>query len=510
MNVVLYMRYSSDMQTEQSIEGQDRVCTEYCLRNGYTIIHKYIDRATSAYKHTEKRLQFNQMIKDAEKQKFEAVVVYKLDRFARNRYDSAISKAKLAKSGVKVLSATEGISDSPEGVILESVLEGMAEYYSMELAQKVRRGQKESEAKGNHLGPVPFGYKVVNKKLVIDEQQAQIVREAFDLYTNGATRPEVAKTLNDKGYRTAKGQPFTKNSFSNMFRNERYLGVYLHADTRIEGGIPAIIDRDTFEAAQIVRKKNAGTPGKGKAKVKYLLSGKLFCGHCGSTMVGESGHSHTGAVYYYYACQNRKKHKSCDKRPVAKEWIENLVAEDAKKLLTPENIEIIANAAEEEEQKRLGENSKLPGLQSQLTETVNSINNLILMIEKGLASDSVIGRIEALEERKKQLETEIAIEEGKQFAITKEQIVWWLNRFVSEESISPYMVESLIDALVQSVTIWDEPDGKYRITVKYNITGDTSEQVESSDIDGDEPVASSNPNLFIRNRVLVHTFYSRP
>ena len=227
-------------------------------------------------------------------------------------------------------------------------------------------------------------------------------------------------------------------------------------------------------------------------------------------MVGESGHSHTGAVYYYYACQNRKKHKSCDKRPVAKEWIENLVAEDAKKLLTPENIEIIANAAEEEEQKRLGENSKLPGLQSQLTETVNSINNLILMIEKGLASDSVIGRIEALEERKKQLETEIAIEEGKQFAITKEQIVWWLNRFVSEESISPYMVESLIDALVQSVIIWDEPDGKYRITVKYNITGDTSEQVESSDIDGDEPVASSNPNLFIRNRVLVHTFYSRP
>jgi len=456
------------MQTEQSIEGQDRVCTEYCLRNGYTIIHKYIDRATSAYKHTEKRLQFNQMIKDAEKQKFEAVVVYKLDRFARNRYDSAISKAKLAKSGVKVLSATEGISDSPEGVILESVLEGMAEYYSMELAQKVRRGQKESEAKGNHLGPVPFGYKVVNKKLVIDEQQAQIVREAFDLYTCGATRPEVAKTLNDKGYRTAKGQPFTKNSFSNMFRNERYLGVYLHADTRIEGGIPAIIDRDTFEAAQIVRKKNAGTPGKGKAKVKYLLSGKLFCGHCGSTMVGESGHSHTGAVYYYYACQNRKKHKSCDKRPVAKEWIENLVAEE------------------------------------------NSINNLILMIEKGLASDSVIGRIEALEERKKQLETEMAIEEGKQFAITKEQIVWWLNRFVSEESISPYMVESLIDALVQSVTIWDEPDGKYRITVKYNITGDTSEQVESSDIDGDEPVASSNPNLFIRNRVLVHTFYSRP
>ena len=147
MNVVLYMRYSSDKQTEQSIEGQERICTAYCQSHNMTIIGKYIDRALSASKHTEKRDEFQRMIRDSEKQTFEAVVVYKLDRFSRNRYDSAIYKNKLRKNGVKVVSATENISDSPEGIILESVLEGMAEFYSKELSQKVSRGMHETALK---------------------------------------------------------------------------------------------------------------------------------------------------------------------------------------------------------------------------------------------------------------------------------------------------------------------------------------------------------------------------
>ena len=147
-NVVLYMRYSSTNQTEQSVEGQNHVCEEYCAKNGLNIVGKYIDRATSASHDTEKRTEFLRMIADSAKGYFSAVVVYRLDRFARNRYDSAIYKQKLRQNGVRLLSACEPLDESPESVILESVLEGMAEYYSKELAQKVRRGQRESVAKG--------------------------------------------------------------------------------------------------------------------------------------------------------------------------------------------------------------------------------------------------------------------------------------------------------------------------------------------------------------------------
>ena len=119
---VIYARYSCEKQTEQSIEGQLRVCNEFAERNGYTVIQNYIDSAVSGK--TDKREQFQQMLKDSASKSFEFVIVYKLDRFARNRYDSAMTKATLKKNGVKVLSACEQITDTPEGIILESMIEG--------------------------------------------------------------------------------------------------------------------------------------------------------------------------------------------------------------------------------------------------------------------------------------------------------------------------------------------------------------------------------------------------
>ena len=116
MDVVLYMRYSSDRQNEQSIEGQHRKCKQFCEANGYNIVDVYIDRALSAFHDTAKRIDFQRMIADSDKRQWQGVVVYKLDRFARNRYDSATYKAKLKKNGVRVISATENLSDNPEGV----------------------------------------------------------------------------------------------------------------------------------------------------------------------------------------------------------------------------------------------------------------------------------------------------------------------------------------------------------------------------------------------------------
>lgn len=279
MNAVLYLRYSSDKQNEQSIEGQKRVCEAFCEKNGYSILSIYIDRAKSASKDTEKRIQFQQMIKDSAKKRFEAVVVYKLDRFARDRYDSAIYKSRLKKNGVRVVSATENISTEPEGIILESVLEGMAEFYSRELSQKVTRGMHETALKANYTGGgVPLGYKVEDKKLIIDERTADIVREAFSLYAAGATISDICSIFAEKGYKSTRGSAFTSHSFTRMLRNEKYIGTYFYKEVKIENAIPAIVDKGIFEMVQKRLKKMHQPPREEKPALIFSYHKNYFAG----------------------------------------------------------------------------------------------------------------------------------------------------------------------------------------------------------------------------------------
>lgn len=145
MRAVIYARYSCDNQREESIEGQLRECKEFAERKGFALVGSYIDRAVSAK--TDNRPEFQRMVKESGGNLFDVVIVWKLDRFTRNRYDSAHYKAVLRKNGVKVISATEVISEGAEGIILESVLEGYAEYYSAELSEKVIRGMTENVLK---------------------------------------------------------------------------------------------------------------------------------------------------------------------------------------------------------------------------------------------------------------------------------------------------------------------------------------------------------------------------
>ena len=472
MDVVLYMRYSSDKQTEQSIEGQEHVCMDFCRREGYNVVGKYIDRATSAFKDTEKRLEFNRMIKDSEKQQWQAVVVYKLDRFARNRYDAATYKAKLKKNGVRVISATENISDNPEGVILEAVLEGMAEFYSKELSQKVNRGMMENARKGFSTGGrIPLGYKVVDKKLAVDETGAQIVREAFDLYINGVTIKEICDIFNKKGYRTVSGAAWNKCSFSKMFTNERYIGVYSYKDVRIEDGVPAIIDKETFEAAAKRHKANAHAPARSKAKIPYLLAGKLFCGHCGAPMVGDSGTGKMGVTYNYYTCATRKTAKCCDKKSVPKDIIERAVVKDALAVLTKDNIDMIADMAIHQNLEDMRNDAIIPELEAQHTEVSKSIENLIKLVEHGAFSDTLAARLTDLEQQKKDIEIRLDDAKGDYIVLEKDQVVWWLSKFSKGDINDPDFCRQVIDLLINSVTVWDEPDG-FRITTLYNLRRD--------------------------------------
>ena len=255
MDTVIYARYSSSAQTEQSIEGQLKECYAYAERNGYAVIGEYIDRAISGGA-AENRPEFMRMIEDSATQRFQAILVYQLDRFARSRYDSAMYKSRLKKNGVRVISARESISEDASGVLTEAILEGMAEYFSRELSQKIRRGLEISANKCLYTGNgAALGYKITDRKFAIDEDTAPIVRQIFAMFLAGNRMADIMHSLNARGIKTSKGNPYNKNSIKRILTNRRYLGYYIHGEVEIPGGVPRIIDDDTFEKAQVLLSK---------------------------------------------------------------------------------------------------------------------------------------------------------------------------------------------------------------------------------------------------------------
>ena len=300
INAVIYARYSCDNQREESIEGQLRECKEFCKKHDFCVVNEYIDRALSA--RTDNRPQFKKMINDSQNRSFEKVIVWKLDRFARNRNDSIIYKMKLLKNGVKVISATERISDSPEGIILESVLEGFAEYYSRDLSQKVTRGMKENFLKGIFNGGTPaYGFKVENRKLVINREEQKLVQRLFKLYTTtDLSLNQIANIFNEEGLRNRQGKKFTQHQMNSLISNRKFIGELGFKEETIKNALPLTIDTKTFELAQKKKESNKIQSSHFKSEDKYILSGKLFCGECNHKMIGESTKKNNGKIYRYY------------------------------------------------------------------------------------------------------------------------------------------------------------------------------------------------------------------
>ena len=460
MNAVIYARFSSDKQNEASIEGQLRECMDYAERTGITVIGNYIDRALSA--RTDNRPEFRRMIKDSAKGCFDVVLVWKLDRFSRDRYDSAHYKHILKKNGVKVISAKENISEGPEGIILESMLEGMAEYYSAELSVKIKRGLTENALKGKvNGGQNPYGYYVdENQKLSIDEKAAPIVVEVFTMYAEGKTIKEIVQHLNSKGLKTKYGNKFSYNIVQYMLSNRRYIGDYKYADIVIPDATPAIIDKDLFERVQQRLKLNKHAPARHKAEDDYLLTTKLFCGKCGAYMVGESGTSRTGVVHRYYKCVKAKKHL-CNKKTVQKEWIENLALEKAFEIVNDEKI--IEYLVEELFNLQTATNPHLPQLKAQMTDVLKKIENIIQAIEKGIIFDSTRDRLAELETQKSELEVAILEEQIERPILTREQIRFGIERFRKLDIKEIEDKKCLIDNFINAIYLYDD-----KITFTFN------------------------------------------
>ena len=496
MKAVIYARYSSHNQGEESIEGQLRECRDFALKNGFTVIDEYGDRALSGK--TDNRPSFQKLIKDSASGKFVAVIMYTLDRFARNRYDSAIYKARLKKNGVRVYYAKQPMPEGPEGIILESVLEGYAEYYSENLARNIKRGQTEKALQcrvmgGNHMS---LGYcKGEDGKYQIEPVGAKIVQEIFQQYADGKSATQIINYCNQQGYKTARGGEFNKNSLRIMIRNDMYIGVYRYGDIVIEGGVPAIIDKALFERVQGMIRHNASARARTKSKEDYLLTAKLFCGHCSSAMVGESGTSKTGKLHLYYKCIGRKRQHNCDKKVEKKDWIEELVVRHTvQNILTDELIGKIAGRAMEIFDKEFADTSYLSALQEQLKEINKKVQNLMTAIEQGIITPTTKARMEELESLKADVEGQIAREEMKKPLLTKERIEYWLHSFKNGDINNIDYRRKIIDSLVNSVYLYDEGKKGRKIVITFNISGHETATISSSDIESSAPPQSANPN----------------
>lgn len=467
---VIYARYSSDSQTEQSIEGQLRVCEQYAKNNDILILHTYIDRAMTGT--NDNRPDFQQMINDSYKKEWNYVLVYKLDRFSRNKYETTIHKHTLATNGVRVISAMENIPDTPEGIILESLLEGMNQYYSAELAQKIKRGMHETRLKGNYQGGgLPYGYKVENRKIVIDEEESQYVQFMYQQYACGYRVKEIIETLTNKGVLN-KGKPFQENIVYRILRNSKYTGVYKHKDEVVENMYPQIVSTELYNKAQESIKRNRY--GRCSITTQYLLKGKIICGYCGKPVSSECSTSKTGELHHYYKCRGRKRFKTdCQNKTIQKDSLENIVlTKIVDELKKYRHINVIVQKLLEIQDNCIKNNAKLKSLEREKKNKETQLKNIMKAIELGVVNKLTTTRMQELEQSIEELQTQIKTEQYQQsFKLTKEEITKFYTEALKQEPMA------LINYLVKEIKLYND---KIEITLNNPLKKNPDNNLDSS------------------------------
>lgn len=489
---VIYARYSSDKQTEQSIEGQIAVCKEFAKNNNIKIVDYYIDRAMSGT--NSDRPDFLRMIKDSSAKKWDYVIVYKLDRFARSRYDSAVFNNALKKNGVTRLSATENITDSPEGMLLETVLEGLNEYYSLELSQKVKRGLRENLKKGKSIGGgTPYGYDIVEHKYQVNAAEAHGVKIIYEMYRDGKTVKEIMQYLNDNHIHNKSNKKFPKSSVYDILRNKKYIGIFEYENVVYDNIYPKLIDDDLFDAVQVILRENV-KPRKNNNRDDFYLTGKLFYGPNLDSMRGTSGTSGNGNTYYYYILN-----KSKNLNPIKKDVLENFVYTIIlNNILTKNHLDpIIASSLKTYNEERKND-VMIKSLKDKKKQIESELKNISKAVKKGIFSSTLQKDLEILEQELILIEAAINREEIEKPFLTKESIFFMFDLF-KKKSKNPKFKEIVLNNFVNKVILTDDdyiiiicnidPNKPY----KYDIN-----QLNSSDKDDMVLLTGSYPNILLR------------
>lgn len=352
---VAYGRFSSNNQREESIDAQFRAIREYCEKENIELIAEFKDEAQTGK--TDDRADFQRMVNQLLKGHLQPdfVLVHKFNRFARNKYDSALYKKKLKDVGIKVISVSQKIDDTPEGELLEGFLETIDQYYSANLAVEVRKGLRENALKGKHAGgQVLFGYSLDDEGYYIPNENAKIVKRIFKEYAAGYPKTEICERLNAEGYRNQRGKKFNTRTLYDLLRNEKYIGNYIYTidrteTIRLDGIIKnPPIERELWHTVQELCTQSSIRGRQRKQKRTYFLTGKAYCEHCGAHISGAgSKRSRNGDLNYYYKCVGKVKHKNgCTNPSVNKDWIEPRVLKTVVNIvMSSEKIKLIAKAA---------------------------------------------------------------------------------------------------------------------------------------------------------------------
>lgn len=469
-SAVIYARFSSHGQNEQSIEAQVRICKEFAESKGLKVINIYTDKARTGT--NDARPGFQRMITDSKSGAFRYIIVYMFDRFARNRHDSIVYKEMLReKYNVRVLSALEPIAEDEGGEFYEMFLEWNAEKYSKRLSKRVKDGLDTSVANGTFCGgTLIYGYKIelepipgktgkFIKRVVINEEEAEILRYAFAQYDMGVSKKEIAEALNAKGLRF-NGKPFKNRTFDRYFVNEKYTGEFYFGDRFCTNMYPRIIDKALF--VRVKEKLNANkyyAGGEAQAKVPHLLTGKLICGHCKTLMRSDKGTGKKGKAYFYYICRNVKSGR-CNKQRMEKDPLEEYVVRSVVEFLrVKSNAADIARDTVAYYDKRTDEQNikviqaKILGVRKEVadltTAYVKARNDLLReTIEKQMEEYEIL--LNDLLEQESKLE----LERG--YKLTEQDILNFVDIITGGNTADKEFQKRVIDNLVKWIYVYDD------------------------------------------------------
>lgn len=479
-----YVRYSSKNQSELSIVAQKNKIEAFALKNGYTILRYYEDHAKTGTS-TLKRTAFNQMIADSYGKEFQFSIVHKLDRFGRSRLDAMVNRAKLSDNGVSLISVEEDlVLKSSHGVIIESVLEGLAEFYSKNLSNEVKKTMEIRAKDGLHNGgkpPLGFDVDKVSEKLVINQYEAEAVKLIFNMYIDGHSYNEIIKVLSNKGYKTKLGNDFKKNSLHDLLKNRKYVGIqqynaktgksafgkrnnhsYKSDAEIITVDCPRIISDTLFQSVQEKMKSNRKCTGEYKAKENYLLSGKVICGECGCKFTGSSRTSgRNKKLYVTYRCSGRDKNNGCSNKEINKVYLETFVLKQLKNVLYP--LKRIEYTTSKINQFGIQENDqfdiKIKGYRNQLNGVDTKIQNILTSIENGVTDEMLLQRLNELKHSKVEIkkQIDIAYQENLVPTVTEEQVKKALKKFKNIALKGElHGIKKLIAEYVEQVVVYND------------------------------------------------------
>lgn len=487
LKVAAYCRFSSEKQVDgYSIEAQKKAIIEFCKHNKYDLVNFYVDEAKSGT--NDDREAFQTLIKDSSKKQFQAVIVHKLDRFSRDRYNSIFYRKKLKDNGVKLISVLERIDDdNPEDLILLSVLEGMSEYYSKNLSREVKKGMNIAAAKGQWTGGIiPFGYKVNHelKRLEINEDEAYIVREFFHMFANGQSTKNIELYAISKNYLTHKGNLFDTKQITRMLKNEVYIGVkrYNSGKNRksksykredeilVKNAHDAIIDEETYFKCKTRFEANS-KGGRVRNNHEYLLSGFIECGDCGSKYRGSCAYSSSGQVYYYYKCLGKRNaNKRCKSKAIPADKFESFIFNVIRdKCFTEEQLDEYANrildmliAKEIEMDKKEKTSKSLKTLEKEFESlNIKKQKLLDLYLESAIDRKSFDKKSAELEDKLFKVELEINDYKSQEFDKNNKlsfEVIRMALKLMVDDLISDdaqINKKSIIDALIKKIIITD-------------------------------------------------------